>query len=91
MCITTIIREDIFDEMDISYTAFMANITTFNIAKGFSAELSGFYRSKTIDQLIVMNEMYQMTIGLQKVYLKIKELFVLTSVIPLAGKNLVGV
>ncbi|MBS1749864.1 MAG: TonB-dependent receptor [Bacteroidetes bacterium] len=61
------------DEMDISYTAFMANITnTFNIAKGFSAELSGFYRSKTIDQLIVMNEMYQMTIGLQKSVFKDK-------------------
>ncbi|MFT3704417.1 MAG: TonB-dependent receptor [Agriterribacter sp.] len=59
--------------LDLSYTAYMANVTnTFNITKGFSAELSGFYRSKTVDQLIVMNSMYQMSIGLQKTIMKEK-------------------
>lgn len=61
------------EDLDISYTAFMANITnSLTIFKGFSAEISGFYRSKTVDQLIEMNEMYQMTIGLQKTVLKDK-------------------
>jgi len=61
------------DVIDLSYTAYMINITnSFTIAKGFSAELSGFYRSKTVDQLIVMDPMYQMSIGLQKSMLKDK-------------------
>jgi len=59
--------------LDLSYTAYMVNIiNTFNITKGFSAELSGFYRSKTVDQLIVMNDMYQMSIGLQKTIMREK-------------------
>ena len=61
------------DEIEVSYTAYMVNITnTFNIVKGFSAELSGFYRSRAVQQLMMMNEMYQMTIGLQKNVLKDK-------------------
>ena len=60
-------------EIEVSYTAYMMNITnTFNIAKGFSAELSGFYRSRAVEELMMMNEMYQMTIGLQKNVLKDK-------------------
>lgn len=50
-----------------SYTAFMVNVTNnFTLAPGFSAELSGFYRSKGLDEMLMMNAMYQMTIGLQK-------------------------
>lgn len=60
-------------KINMSYTAYMFNVTnTFTIAKGFSAELSGFYRSKTVDQLILMNSMYQMSIGLQKTIMKEK-------------------
>lgn len=59
--------------IDMSYTAYMMNVTnTFTITKGFTAELSGFYRSKTVDQLIVMNAMYQMSVGLQKTIMKDK-------------------
>ena len=61
------------DLIDLSYTAYMVNITnSFTITKGFSAELSGFYRSKSVNQLLVMNPMYQMSIGLQKSLLKDK-------------------
>lgn len=50
-----------------SNTAYMINLSnSFTIASGFTAELSGFYRSKALDQLLVMNEMYQMTVGVQK-------------------------
>ncbi|MFT3751215.1 MAG: TonB-dependent receptor [Agriterribacter sp.] len=61
------------DPIDLSYTAYMVNITnSFTIAKGFSAELSGFYRSKSVNQLLVIDPMYQMSIGLQKSLLKDK-------------------
>lgn len=59
------------DPIDLSSTAYMINVTnSFTFPKGFTAELSGFYRSKTVDQLMTMNEMYQMTIGLQKTLMK---------------------
>jgi hypothetical protein len=49
----------------------MANVTnTFTIAQGFTAELSGLYRHKNIDQLAVMQPVYQMSIGAQKQILK---------------------
>ena len=45
----------------------MMNITnSFTIAKGFTAELSGFYRHKSIEQLTRVEPLYQMSIGLQK-------------------------
>ncbi|HTN07470.1 TonB-dependent receptor domain-containing protein [Agriterribacter sp.] len=53
--------------IDASNTAYMVNLThSFTFARGFSAELSGFYRSEGLNGLLVMNEMYQMSIGLQK-------------------------
>ncbi len=59
------------DPIDASNTAYLINLTnSFNLAQGFSAELSGFYRSKGLNNLLVMNEMYQMTIGLQKTLMK---------------------
>ncbi|MBN8785720.1 MAG: TonB-dependent receptor family protein, partial [Terrimonas sp.] len=61
------------DPIDLSYTAYMVNVTnSFTITKGFSAELSGFYRSKSVNQLLVIDPMYQMSIGLQKSLLKDK-------------------
>ncbi|MBX3253818.1 MAG: TonB-dependent receptor [Chitinophagaceae bacterium] len=57
--------------IDLSNTAFMMNVSnTFTISEGFTAELSGFYRSKVVDQMLLMNEMYQMNIGFQKNILK---------------------
>lgn len=61
------------DPIDLTYTAYMVNITnSFTIVKGFTAELSGFYRSKSVNQLLVIDPMYQMSIGLQKSLLKDK-------------------
>ncbi len=57
------------DPIDISFTSFNVNITNSFVlskAKGLNAELSGFYRHKTVDQLAVFNPVYMMSIGLQK-------------------------
>lgn len=54
-------------DIDLEFTSFSINITnSFTIGKGFSAELSGFYRHKAIDQLTRTEPMYQMSFGLQK-------------------------
>ncbi len=59
------------DPIDISYTSFMVNISnTFTFSKGWSAELSGFYRGKGIDQLSISDPMYFMALGGQKTVLK---------------------
>jgi len=57
------------DPIDISFTSFTANITnsfTFNKKAGFSGEISGFYRHKTVDQLAVIEPVYQVGFALQK-------------------------
>ena len=55
------------DQIDVEYTSFLVNVTNnFNFQKGWSAELSGFYRAKGVDGLSVADEMYFMTIGAQK-------------------------
>lgn len=57
------------DPIDISFTSFNMNITNsfvLNKKKGLNAELSGFYRHKTVDQLAVFHPVYLMSIGLQK-------------------------
>ncbi len=57
------------DPIDISFTSFNMNITNSFVlskTKGWNAELSGFYRHKTVDQLAVFNPVYLMSIGLQK-------------------------
>ena len=57
--------------IDMAYTSFMTNMTnTFTIQKGFTLELSGFYRAKGIDQLNVNQPMYQMSIAGQKTVMK---------------------
>ena len=55
------------DAIDVAYTSYMVNITnTFSFKKGWSGELSGWYRAKTVEQLNIANEMYFMTVGAQK-------------------------
>ena len=44
----------------------------FKFKKGWSAELSGFYRTKGIEGQIVMNPMWRMDAGVQKQILKNK-------------------
>lgn len=57
--------------IDLSNTAFMVNVNnTFTIKEGFTAELSGFYRSKAVDQMLLMDPMYQMNIAFQKSLMK---------------------
>jgi len=59
------------DPLNISYTSFMINISnSFTFKKGWSAELSGFYRAKGVEQLSVGEPMYFMGMGVQKTVLK---------------------
>lgn len=57
--------------LDMSFTSFMINMTqTFTIKQGFTAEISGFYRAKGIQQLNVDEPMYVLSFGAQKQVLK---------------------
>jgi hypothetical protein len=59
------------DPIDISYTTMMMNITnTFSFPKGWTGELSGWYRGKTIEQLTIAEPMYFMSLGVQKAVMK---------------------
>lgn len=53
--------------LDLSFTSFTININnSFIMGKGWSAELSGWYRYKTVEQLNLSYPMGQMNIGLAK-------------------------
>ena len=57
--------------VEVSYTAFLVNMTqTFTIKQGFTAEITGFYRSKTLEQLSMSEPMYQISFGAQKTVMK---------------------
>ncbi|MDX2046215.1 MAG: TonB-dependent receptor [Chitinophagaceae bacterium] len=59
------------DPIDISFTAFMVNISnTFTFPKGWTGEISGWYRSKAVEQLSIANPMYFMNLGGQKNIMK---------------------
>jgi hypothetical protein len=59
------------DPIDLDYTSFMINVTnTFTFKKGWSAELSGFYRAKGVEQLNISQPMYFLNLGAQKQVLK---------------------
>ncbi len=54
-------------DLDLAYTSFMFNINnSFTIGKGWTAELSGWYNYKNIQQLSLNYPMGQMNIGLAK-------------------------
>jgi hypothetical protein len=60
-------------DIDMRFTSFMVNLTNnFTITKGFTAELSGFYRYKSLAGLTQMEPIYQMSLGLQKQVMKEK-------------------
>jgi outer membrane cobalamin receptor len=62
-----------YDTLDInlSFTSFMLNVTnSFTLSKTMTAEVSGFYRYRNLDQLTLVEPLYQMSIGLQKQVLK---------------------
>ena len=59
--------------LDVNATMFMTNINNqFKFKKGWSAELSGFYRAKGIEGQLITNAMWQVTTGVQKQILKNK-------------------
>ncbi len=54
-------------DLDIAFTSFTFNINNnFTIGKGWTAELSGWYRYKTVEQLNLAYPMGQLNIGLAK-------------------------
>ncbi|MBK8497073.1 MAG: outer membrane beta-barrel protein [Chitinophagaceae bacterium] len=54
-------------DLDLAFTSFTINVNnSFTIGKGWSAELSGWYRYKTVQQLSLAFPMGQMNIGLAK-------------------------
>jgi len=59
--------------LNIEATTFMANMNNqFKISDNWSAELSGFYRSKAIEGQIVMYPMWRLDAGVQKLIFKKK-------------------
>jgi hypothetical protein len=63
------------DNVDIQFTSFMGNMTNsfvFGKKKTWSAELSGWYRSKTTEGLLVANPMWAVNSAIAKQVLKKK-------------------
>ena len=61
------------DPVDVQFTSFMANVTnSFTLGKGWSAEVSGWYRSKAPEGLLVANEMYAVNSAISKQLFKKK-------------------
>jgi iron complex outermembrane receptor protein len=59
--------------LNVNGTTFFANISNqLKFKKGWSAEVSGFYRSRGIEGQIVENHMWRMDAGLEKQVLKTK-------------------
>ena len=59
------------EPIDISFTSFTTNLTnTFQVGKGLTAELSGFYRHRSVDQLMITEPLYQMSIAASKQIMK---------------------
>lgn len=57
--------------IDLSFTSFVVNLTnTITIGKGFTGEVTGFYRHKAINSLSRMEPIYQVAFGLQKQVMK---------------------
>ncbi|MCR6721555.1 MAG: outer membrane beta-barrel family protein [Chitinophagaceae bacterium] len=61
------------DPVKLSFTSLVANMTnTFTLGKGWNAELSGWYRSKGLDGILVINNMGAVNAGISKQVLKKK-------------------
>ncbi|MDQ3279245.1 MAG: TonB-dependent receptor, partial [Bacteroidota bacterium] len=59
------------EPIDIAFTSFSANMSnTFTIKPGFTTEISGFYRHKTVDQLTITEPLYQMSLAASKQIMK---------------------
>lgn len=61
------------NDIDLSLVTFTANANNqFQFKKGWSAELSGFFRSKGLENQINIRSLYQLNAGVQKQILKKK-------------------
>jgi hypothetical protein len=61
------------DKIDVHATTFLANVNNqFKFKKGWSAELSGWYRTKGVEGQIAIKSLGQMNAGVQKQVLKNK-------------------
>ncbi len=59
--------------VDIQFTSFMGNMTnSFAMGKGWNAEVSGWYRSKSAEGLLVANPMWAVNSAISKQILKKK-------------------
>jgi len=57
--------------INLSFTSFMLNVTnSFNFGKGFSGELSGFYRHTSVNNLTTQQPIYQVSLGVQQQVMK---------------------
>ncbi len=82
---------DTFD-IDLAFTSFTMNVTNnFTISKGFTGELSGFYRHKALGGLTKMEPIYQIALGLQKQIIKGKGTLRLNIRDPFAWQKFEGV
>ncbi|HEY2722502.1 MAG TPA: TonB-dependent receptor, partial [Chitinophagaceae bacterium] len=80
------------DPIDVSYTSFMVNISnTFTMKKGYTLELSGFYRAKGIDNLNIDEPVYQMSVAGQKNIMKGKATLRLNVRDPFAWQKFRGI
>jgi len=78
--------------IDMAFTSFVVNITNnFTLGKGFTAELTGFYRHKAINNLSRMEPVYQIGFGLQKQIMKGKGTVRLNVRDPFAWQKFEGV
>jgi len=79
-------------KIDLQFTSFMLNVTNnFNFGKGFSGEISGFYRHKSIGGLTKMEPIYQIGLGAQKQVIKGKGTVRLNVRDPFAWQKFEGV
>ena len=61
------------DPVDIQFSSFMVNASNnFTFGKGWSAEISGWYRSKTTEGLLVANDMWAVNSAIAKQIFKKK-------------------
>lgn len=64
------------DKVDVQTTSFTANATnSFTMGKGWSAEISGWYRSKGVEGLLVINSMGAVNSAISKQAFKKKGTF----------------
>jgi hypothetical protein len=79
-------------KINFNFTSFMINVTNnFTLGKGYTAELSGFYRHSGINGLTEMKAIYQLSMGGQKQIMKGKGTLRLNVRDPFAWQKFAGI